>query len=135
MRMDDVLSSLKHLQEISDKTQKDAARSANISASAVNYWLSKTHPPTIDKLDAYVRGLDGELIVEMWHPKEDRWPTVTTREGAEAAMLFEHLDAGERNTLLRLMRILPAAGKHTGTVKGMVKDIEDMLDALERKRA
>lgn len=106
-----VAAQLRRLQGLSDQSQKEGAAAAGIAPQTVGYWLAAetdvalANPAQVDKLALYTWAMGGEMILELWHPKEDRRTVVATKAGAEAAVAVDSLDGRQQVLVLRLLRI------------------------------
>lgn len=127
-----VASQVRRLQNLSDRSQKEGAAAAGIVPQTVGYWLAAetsveaANPAQVDKLGLYTWAMGGEMILELWHPKDDRRPVVTTKAGAEAAATVDAMGEPQRAQVLRLLRVSAHLSKRDWrTLDGMLSSIEE----------
>lgn len=131
--VDRFLVRLQQIEAASDLTQKDATKKGGRTPAMVTSWKRGRTKPNLESADRYVRGLGGELIVDILHPNGGRVHLLAAEAGAEAARLLDSFETEDRELVLEVLRKIPAHREHREAVRGHLRDMIRAIDAMSRK--
>lgn len=131
--VDRFVARLREIEEASELTQDAATKKVGRSAAMVTAWKRGDRKPTLESADEYVRGLGGELIIDILHPNGGRVHLLAEQSGAEAARLIDSFEPEDRDLILAVLRMIPEHREHREAIRGHLRDMIRAIEAMSRR--